>query len=475
MLMGLTQDAADGTTIPGMAESWDTSADGLTWTFHLRKAQWSDGTPVTADDFVYSLRRMMTPGVASEYAYLLYFLKNALPVNEGRMPPQALGVRAIDARTLEIRLEHPAPYLPELAKHTSMLPVPRWAVEKWGDAWTEPGHFVSNGAYTLVDWKLGDYVRVAKNPRFYDADKVCFDRVDYYPTVDSVSAERRVARGELDANDDFQSNRLSLLQKTIPTYVRTHTYIGVTYLAFNTHVPALKDQRVRMAIDMAIDRDFIASKLLRSGQLPAYTFTPPGVANALPADPPLWASWSLARRQAAARVLLARAGFGPGHPLKLEIKHRNTPDPTLVMPAIQADLKDVGIEATLAQNEVQIAYQAYRMRDFQLADAAWVGDFNDAMSFLGLQQSATGEQNYGDYNNPRYDALLKAADDEPDIHRRAEDMRRAETLMLADPPVVPLYFIVNKALVNPNVSGWTDNIVDHHRRRWMCGGIPPVP
>jgi len=468
VMVGLVQDDAAGNPIPGMAERWETSADGLVWTFYLRDAVWSDGVPVTADDFVFSLRRILSPELASEYASMLYPIKNALLVNEGKAPPSALGVRAVSPKVLEIRLEHPAPYLPQIAKHQTMYPVPKHVVEKWGKDWTKPAHWVSNGAFKVTEWRLGDYVKVVKNPRFYDADKVCLDEVYYYPTNDAISAERRVKRGELDLNTDIQSNRIALLRKEIPAYVRTHTYLGVAYLAFNSHVPALKDRRVRIALDMAIDRDFITAKLLRGDQTPAYTFTPPGVANYPVATPPVWASWTLERRQAAARALLAQAGFDAAHPLKLEIKHRNSADPMLVMPSIQADWKMIGVNATLAQNETQIAYAAYRSRDFQVADAAWIADYNDAMSFLYLQQSSTGPQNYGDYRNPVYDALLAKADNEPDAKVRAGYLAHAERVMLRDAPVAPLFFYINKNLVSPNVTGWVDNIIDHHRTRYLC-------
>ena len=468
LLVGLTQDDGVGNAIPGMAERWETSPDGLVWTFHLRDADWSDGVPVTADDFVFSLRRILDPKTASEYASLLYFIKGAQPVNEGKAPPESLGVRAIDAHTLEIRLEHPAPYLPQLAKHQTMYPVARHVVEKWGDAWVQPAHYVTNGPYVLKAWRLGDYVRLVKNPRFYDAKSVCIDEIYRFPTTDAISAERRVKRGELDWNTDIQSNRISFLRKELPNYVHIHTYLGVAYLAFNNHVPALHDRRVRQALDMAIDREFITQKLLRGGQYPAYTFTPPGIANYTSPAPPVWATWPLARRQAEARRLLAQAGYGPGHPLHLEIKHRNSADPMLVMPAIQADWKEIGVDATLAQEEVQIAYADYRVRNFQVADAGWIADFNDAMSFLYLQQSSTGAQNYGDYKNPAFDALLAKADNEPDAAKRAGYLADAERLMLEDAPVAPIYFYVNKNLVNPRITGWVDNIVDHHRARYLC-------
>lgn len=475
-LMGLTQDDPQGKPIPGMAERWETSADGLTWRFYLREAQWSDGTPVTAEDFVFSIRRILDPKTASQYSSILYMIDGAQAANEGKQPLETVGIRAVSPRILEFRLNHPAPYLPEVAKHYSMYPVPRHVVQKWGDGWTRPEHFVGNGPFVIREWRLGDYVRSVKNPRFFEAAKVCADEVYYYPTNDAITAERRVRRGELDANFDIQSNRIAFLRKEIPDYVHTHTYLGVAYVAFNSNRPEFRDPRVRRALSMAIDREFIAEKLLRGGQTPAYTFVPPGVANYQGAKPPEWVSWPLEKRQAEARRLLAAEGHGPDRPLLVEIKHRNTPDPMLVMPAIQADWKAIGVDARLAQNETQIAYASYRARDFDVADAAWIGDYNDPMSFLYLMQSATGQQNYGDYDNPAYDALLAKADNEPNAVTRGRYLADAEKLMLEDTAVAPTYFYVTKNLVNPKISGFVDNVIDHHRTRYLCidGNKPPV-
>jgi oligopeptide transport system substrate-binding protein len=470
MIVGLTTDDAEGKPIPGMAERWETSADGLTWRFYLREASWSDGTPVTADDFVFAVRRIMNPETASEYASLLYVIKGAQAVNEGKAAPETIGVRALGPRTLEYTLNNPAPFLPELATHYTMYPVPKHIVEKNPDGWVQPGKYVANGPYTLAENRLGDYVRLVKNPRFYDAANVCIDEVYYYPTKDAIAAERRVKRGELHLNSDIQSNRIAFLRKPdqIPEYVKTNTYLGVAYLAFNKAVPAFRDVRVRQAISMAVDREFITDKLLRGGQLPAYAFVPPGVAEYPGGVKPYWAGWPLERRQAEARRLLAAAGYGPENPLSFEIKHRNSADPMLFMPAVQADLQQIGVKALLTQNEGQIAYAAYRARDFQVADAAWIADYNDAMSFLYLQQSDTGAQNYGDYANPRFDALLGRANNEPDKVKRGRYMIEAETIMIADAPVVPVYYYVNKNLVSPSVTGFVPNIVDKHRKRWMC-------
>jgi oligopeptide transport system substrate-binding protein len=471
MFVGLTQSDASGATIPGVATRWETSPDGLTWTFHLRDADWSDGVPVTADDFVFSLRRLLDPATASEYAALLYVLKNGEAVNRGALPLTALGVRALDAHTLEIHLEHPAPYLTELTKHETMYPVPRHVIERWGAAWTDPSHDVTDGPYKLAEWRFGQRVRLVRNPHFWEASSVCVDQIDYLPAVDSGAAEKSVRRGEMDAKVSLQSNRAPFLRQPgqMPAYVRTHAYLGVYYLALNTrNVAAFRDRRVRLALSLAVDRDFMTAKLLRAGQTPAYTFVPPGVANYVPPSPPAWSGWSLQRRQAAARALLAQAGYGPGHPLTIEFKHTTTPDAIHLTTSIQSDWQAIGVITTLTQEEPQIAFQDYRLRDFQVGFAGWIADYDDPKSFLYVLQSSTGPQNYGDYHSARYDALLAAADQEPDVRARAAILQAAERTMLADAPVIPLYFPVSRSLVNPRITGWTDNIADVHRGRYLC-------
>jgi oligopeptide transport system substrate-binding protein len=293
--------------------------------------------------------------------------------------------------------------------------------------------------------------------------------VNYYPTPDAVSAERRVARGELDINTSFQSNRYQRLQKAMPGYARTHVSLATSYLSFNTHdVKALQDKRVRRALSEAIDRDFITTKLLRAGQLPAYSFVPPGTANYVTSPKAAWAAMPLVQRQIEAKALLAQAGYTAKQPLKIEIKTSNNTDSLLLMEAIQADLRAIGVEVSLQQNEGAIAFAAYRDRDFQVGFMAWYADFNDPMTFLGLLKSDTGAQNYGDYKNPAYDALLAQADQEPDAGRRAQILARAEQIMLDDEGMAPIFFVVNRALVNPRITGWADNALNFHRARWLC-------
>ena len=469
LMVGLVTEAADGSPVPGMATSWTTSPDGLIWTFKLRATNWSDGVPLTADDFVYSYRRILDPKTASIYAYLVTILKNGQAVNEAKAPLAAVGARALDAHTLELTLEHPAPYLPQLLMHASFYPVPRHVVEKLGDKWVTPGAYVSNGAYRLADWRLGDYVRLARNPRFFDAARVCVDRINYYPTSDVVSAERRVQRGELDINTTFQSNRLDHIRSVMPGYARPALVLATYYLSFNTrNVKPLQDVRVRRALSEAVDRDFITGKLQRAGQQPAYSFVPPGVANYAYGAATRWSKAPFPQRQAEARALLATAGFTPQHPLKLEMKVANSTESLLLSEAVQADWRAIGVETTIAQNEGQIAFAAYRDRDFQVGYMSWFADFNDPATFLGLLKSDTGAQNYGDYKNPAYDALLLQADHEPNADRRAQFLKRAEQLMLDDEAMAPVGFNVSRSLVSPKVTGWIDNPLNIHRARWLC-------
>jgi len=470
LMMGLTTDAPDAKPIPGAATHWETSPDGLVWTFHLRDARWSDGHPVTADDFVYGLRRTLDPKTASIYAYLLYVIEGGQAVNEGKAPLASLGAVALDSRTVRLTLEHPAPYLPELLKHQSFFPAPKHVVDKYGDGWVRPGRYVSNGPFRLTAWRLGDRITAEKNPYFWDARNVCLDRVNYYPTPDVVSAERRVARGELDVNTRFQSNRFQRLQETMPGVAHTDVSLATAYLSFNTRdVPAFRDVRVRRALSMSIDRDFITKKLLRAGQQPAYAFVPGITANYVKAGPKVrWAAMPYAARQAEAKALLAQAGYTAKRPLELTITTPNNTDTLLLMEAIQADWRALGVEVKIEQNETGVAFAAYRNRAFEIGFMSWYGDFNDPITFLALFKSDTGAQNYGDYENSAYDALLAAADQEPDAGRRAQILARAEQTMLDDEATAPIYFVVNRNLVSRRVDGWVDNAPNFHRARWLC-------
>jgi oligopeptide transport system substrate-binding protein len=467
MIVGLTTRDEKGQPVPALATRWETSADGLTWTFHLRDARWSDGAPLTADDFVFGVRRELDPKTASFSAFLLYpILKNAQKVSGGA-PPSEAGIEAPDPHTVVIHLEHPWPNLPRYTSGRIFWPQPRHAIERWGEKWSKPGRYVSDGPYTLVSWKLGDRVVLKKNPSFWDADHVCYNEIDFIPSSDAVVNERRVNAGELDLSTIVQSNRLAFLRAShMRNFLRVAPYWGVTYLTFNLGDPALKDVRVRQALAMAIDREFIANKLLRGGQTPAYSFVPPGVAGYQDGPRAYWAGWSLARRQAEARRLLAAAGYGPQRPLKLLFKHRNSADPMLFTAAVQSDWRAIGVDVQLQENDVQVAYQAYEVHDYQVGDAGWVSE--DPMIYLDLARSDTGGMNYGNYVNHAYDAELNQALAAADPAVRAQHMRAAEKMLLDDMPNAPIYNIASRNLVNTDVIGWVDNPIDTHQVRWLC-------
>ncbi len=472
---GMYTDGPDGGPIFGIATSKETSPDGLVWTFHMRPEVWSDGAPVTANDFVYAYRRMLNPKTGSSYAYLLYVLKNAQAVNTGAMPAEAIGAKALDDHTLQLTLEHPASYLPQLLKHQAFFPIPAHSVQVLKDHWADPGKMVSNGAYTFKEWRLGDYVRLEKNPHYRNADQVCFDRVDFSPTSDPIAAERRVLRGELDINNSIQSNRVPKLRAdpVAAPFVHTYPYLSTGYLIFNIRdIAPLKDRRIRQAISMSIDRAFITDKLLRAGQVPAPSYVPYGIAGYLPkAGPhpqPAWGSWTIERRQAAARQLMAWAGYSPAHPLKLELKTFNNGGSLVTAQSIQADLKSVGIDVTFRQEDGAVVFESFNLRDFQLGAAGWVADYDDPMTYLNLMKSDTGQQNYGDYKKPAYDALLKAADNEPDAAKRAGYMARAEQMILDDAVIAPIDTGVSLNLVSPHITGWVDNDADVHPVRLLC-------
>lgn len=470
MFVGLFAQDAAGETVPGMAESWETSEDGLTWTFTLREASWSDGEPVTAADFEFALRRIMEPATLAQYASVLYVIENAQAVNAGQMEPEELGVRADDARTLVIELEHPAPYLPTLLTHYTSFPVPRHLVEAHGDAWIQPGNMETNGPYKLLEWRTNNYVRVGRNELFWDNDQVCIDDVYYYPTVDVNAAERRVRNGELDLNPDFAGQNLEFLEREVPDYVRVHPYLALTYFTFNTEQEPFDDARVRNALGMAIDRDFLTDEIVTAGESPAYTFVPPGVLDYPATAEPEWADMEMAERRGRARELLEEAGFGPDNPLEFEYVHRATGENPRIAPVIQSDWESIAdwVDVSISQRDTQIHYDNLRAGDYQVGDGGWIADYNDAYNFLFLGETQSRPMNYSRWSNPDYDRLVREANQAVEAGERGRMLAEAEQTLLDEMPYIPVYNMVNKSLVNPRVTGWEDNVEHVHRSRYLC-------
>ena len=469
MFIGLFTENAAGEPMLGMADSYEVSEDGLTWTFTLREAQWSDGEPVDANDFVFALRRILAPETLAQYAKVVYPIRNAEDVNRGALPPEELGVTAIDARTLRIDLEFPAPYLPQLLTHYTTFPVPQHVVEQHGDAWIQPANIETNGPYKLVRWASNSFVHVERNPFFFDNENVCIDEVFYYPD-DPQAGERRVRSGELHLTTDFAGQSYEFLKEQIPEYVRVHDFLGLTYFSFNTKKPPFDDPRVRNALGMAIDTQFIADNILRTGQTPAHSFVPPFTAN-YPATARIsWFDMPIEERQVRARELLQEAGFGPDNPLRFEFTHRSTGDNPRIAPVVQADWAEIAdwVDADIRQIDTQIHYSNLRAGDYEVGDGGWIADYDDAYNFLLLANSNAGPLNYSGWANAEYDALVAQANRTIDSDLRGQLLAEAEQILLDEMPYVPIVYLVNRALVSPSVTGWEDNIVHIHRTRFLC-------
>ena len=470
LMVGLFQVDPDARPVPGMAVKWETSPDGLRWTFHLREAQWSDGTPVTADDFVFSWRRILNPATASSYSYFLYPLMNAEQVNAAKMPPETLGARAVDAHTLEVTLENPAPYLLEMLTHQTMGPLPRHVLEAQGRDWARPGTYVGNGAFVLKEWVPNDHVLVEKNPLFYDAEKVRLRRVYFFPTDDYGAALQRFRAGELDTQDKLPGQEIDWIRANIPQVLSNMPQLVTEILAVNHRRRPFGDIRVREAINLALNREAITDRIVRVGDVPAYALVPPTTANYPKGNAFDFKRLNPSQRLEKARALMQAAGFGPANRCKTTYLIRSTTAGTYrsVAAAIQQMLAQIWLDISIIPNDMQIFYPTIQapLHDFDMAQSGWQADFNDAITFLNLLRSGGGD-NWGQYSNPAYDAVLAKAQADINLESRGQKLAAAERIALADHAVMPLWFWNDSNLAWPYLSGWQPNPLDYHRSRWI--------
>ena len=467
MFLGLTTEGPDGKTIPGAAESWSISDNGLVYTFKIRDHDWSDGTPVTANDFVFSMRRILLPETAAEYASLLYTIKGAEAINTGEAAPETLGVAAPDAKTLRITLSGPAPYFLGQLNHYTAFAVPQHVVEKYGKDWIKPGNIVSNGPYMLAEWIPSTHVKLVKNPGFYDAANVQIDTVYLFPQEDRTAVQKRFRAGEVDVAYDFASDQIDWLRQNLPGETRIAPYLGVYYYPINTRKPPFDNRDVRQALSMAVDRDAIVDKVLKTGEIAAYSFVPPGTLNY---GDPSYASFkgmSQADRVAKAKALLAGAGFDAGNPLKLQLRYNTSENHKRIAVAVASMWKKIGVETELFNSDVKVHYKDLQQGAFDVARAGWVADYNDPQNFLYLLQTSTGPLNYGGYSVAKFDSLMDDAAMTADLDRRATLLGQAEAIAMEDQPVIPIYYYVSKNLVSKHVKGWVDTVNDIHRIRYL--------
>lgn len=469
---GLTIYDASAKIVPGAAESWKVSDDGTVYTFKLRdNANWSDGTPVTAEDFAFSYRRVEDPKTAAKYANVLYPIKNAEKINKGELPADQLGVKAVDAKTFEVTLERATPFFLELLAHQTALPVNKASFEKNGTEFVKPGKLVSNGAFKLLEHVPNDHLTLGKNPEYWDAANVKLDKVVFYPLEDMAAAVRRYEARELNLIYDFSADQIERLRKSVGDEVHISPKLGTYYYAFDSRTAPFNDVRVRNALSMAIDRDFLANKIYNGAQLPGYSLVPPGIASYGEPSKPAYAELSQLDREDQAIELMTEAGYGgkDGKPLNIEIRYNTSANHERVATAV-ADMwkKTFGANTTLVNLDVSSHY-AYLQEGgkFNVARAGWIADYADAETFLALNMSTNKTFNYGYYSNPEYDALMKKSYDERDPEARSKILHQAEALLSRDTPVAALMTSANLWLVSNKIKGWVDNAPNEHLSKYL--------
>jgi len=463
---GLVTEAADGSLIPGAARSWTISDDGRVYTFRLRAdGRWSNGDPVTAEDFVFGFRRSADPATLSEYSAILYPLENAEAVVNGQLPPDQLGVRAIDEHTLELRLHSPTPYLLGLLTHSSTYAVHRPSLQKFGARFAQPPNLVGNGAFRLEGWVVQSHIHLVRNTHYWDNANTTLDEVWYYPVENADSELNRYRANEFDLTYTLPNRQIPWLRKNLPKELRISPYLASYFYGFNTSQPPFKDNiPLRKALSMAIDRDILMNKVSGAGEIAAYGWVPPvtGYKN----QQPEWASWTQEQRNAEARRLYALAGYSADKPLRFQLMYNTEINHRRLAVAMAAMWREVlGAETEILNQEWRVFIQTRRSRiDTQLFRHGWVGDYNDPYTFAEILLSSHGINDMV-YSNPRYDELLGRASREADPAVRMALLEEAERVMLDDMPILPLYFYVSKRVVKPWVVGYVDNIADHHLSR----------
>jgi len=455
---------------PGVAESWDISEDGKTITFHLNpKARWSNGDTVTASDYVWSWHRALNPNMGNQYSYMLYPLVNAEAYATGKLEdPNEVGVKAVDDHTLVVSLNAPTPYFIQLMDHYSTFAVHPETVTKHGGAtdrftpWTRVENMVSNGPFVLTEWKLNRYIRIEKNPLYWNADNVKLNAVIFYPTENLTSEERMFRAGQLHHTNEVPLDKLPVYKAMPKSPLVQAPYLGTYYYLLNTDRPPLDDVRVRKALSMAVDRDTLVSTVLQGAYVSAYSITPP---DTLGYYPPKTFSYDPDK----ARALLADAGYPNGENWPgLELTYNTSENHRKVAVAIQQMWKDVlNIEVTLANQEWKVYLDSVNQMNFQIARRGWIGDYVDPNNFLDLFITGGGNNNTG-YSNPEYDdIILRRAPSAPTRDERYSLFREAEAMLMESMPIIPIYTYTSKHLTHPSVKGMPSNLMDSLNIRYV--------
>ncbi|EHU4914285.1 oligopeptide ABC transporter substrate-binding protein OppA [Vibrio vulnificus] len=458
LLEGLVNQDANGNVIPGVAESWETT-DNQTFTFHLRKdAKWSNGDPVTAQDFVYSWQRAVDPATASPYSWYMEYtkMKNAKEIIAGAKDKSTLGAKALDDKTLVVELEAPVPYFVMMMGHTTTKPIHKATVEKFGDQWTKAENYVGNGAFVLDKWVVNERLELKRNAQYWDDKNTVLTKMTYLPIENQVAEMNRFLSGEIHITNELPLEHFKRLKKEHSESVQVKGDLCTYYYGFNNAKAPFDDVRVRKALSYAIDRDVISNAILGQGQKPAYFLTPEITAGFSP-EMPAYGKMTQKERIAEAKKLLEEAGYSKANPLKFTLLYNTSENHKKIATAIQSMWKTgLGVDIALENQEWKTYLDTRRQGNFDVTRAGWCGDYNEASSFLTLMKS-NNSSNDPKYQSEEYDAVMAKAIASTSEEERQKLYAEAEKLLARDMPIAPIYQYVKSRLVSPAVGGYPYN------------------
>ncbi|MBV8641030.1 MAG: peptide ABC transporter substrate-binding protein [Verrucomicrobia bacterium] len=479
MIEGLVAPSIDDQSkvVPGMADRWEHNDDYSVWTFHIgENRKWSNGDPVTAQDFVFSYKRMLTASFGAQYSENLFILKGAEDYYRGKITDfEQVGVKALDDYTLRIELVGPTPYLLSLVQHDSWLPVNPKAILSFGkidtrdSKWTSAANFVGNGPFKMKSWRPNDVIEVVRNPLYWDAENVKLNGINFYSIENLNTMERAFQAGQLHKTDQVPLDKVPYYRRTHPELIRIDPYEGTYFYRINVARKPLNDPKVRLALNLAVDREAIVKNILREDQKPATGYTPPGMGDYKPLN-------KIVYDPARARQLLAEAGYpnGKGFP-KFTIHFNTLESHRAIAEAIQQMWKEeLNIDVGLENQEWKVYLDTQNNKNYDLSRSAWIGDFMDPVTFLSMWTTGNGNNNTN-WGNPKFDALIEQATRTGDPNARLEILHQAEDLFLSEAPVVLVYWYTNAYLLQPSVQNWNPLVLGNHNYKYIDLKAEPEP
>ena len=447
----------------GAAESYEVSDDGLVYTFKLRQdGKWSDGEPVVADNFKYSWLRALDKATAAEYAYQLFYIKNAEKFYNGEATAEEVGIKVIDDYTLEVTLENPTSYFLQLCAFTTYVPLREDIVSSNPEGWaTNPETYVSNGPFKLVQWDMKDQLVFEKNENYWDKDSVKLDTLTFKLVTDETTAYSELKAGNFDMVNSVPTNEIE--PGIAEGLVHVNPKLGNYYFVINVGKQdtmnadvkeVLSNKLVRQALNLAIDRQEIIDNVGKAEQVPAYSFVPQGIYNPDGtefADKEYYDPLDMEGNIEKAKELLKEAGYenGEGIPT-IELMYNSEGAHKDICQIVQQNLAEIGINVELTNQEWAVFLNTRQQGGYEIARQGWIGDYSDPMTFLDLFVTDGGNNDSG-YKNPEYDKLIAEAKVESDTDKRKELLREAEDMLMEDMPILPIYYYTT-------VMGWNENV-----------------